>query len=101
MEGKAKETFEKWFNNEYPELACEYNGNFNMPITSYNALIIEWLDSVGVYINIENLNYQSWWYFKVKSCPNTYTEVIMTATRTEATNKAIEKAVEIYDTLNK
>ena len=62
-----------------------------------NALIIEWFDSVGIYINIENLYYQSWWYYKVKQCPDTYEQVIMQNTRQETTEEAIKKANEIYN----
>jgi len=43
---KAKTDFLKWFNDEYMDLACGYGGVFNMPITSLNALIIEFFDNM-------------------------------------------------------
>jgi hypothetical protein len=108
LNGKAKEGFEKWLMNGNDGVS-----NFGRTIeltrvyflslkkTCQQALIIEWFDSVGIYINIENLYYQSWWSFKVKNCPKTFNEVVMVSTRTEATTKAIEKSVEIFNQLNK
>ena len=110
LNGKAKEEFEKWLIEYYLTNRKDYNQFTNDSILKkhyrktqieQNALIIEWFDSVGIYINIENLYYQSWWSFKVKNCPKTFNEVVTVSTRHEATTKAIEKAVEIFNQLNK
>jgi len=101
LQGKAKDDFEKWFDNEYPELSCEYNGNFNMPISSYNALIIEWFDTVSIYIKISAIKmfYENV-LFKGKlenNCEVIESSDVWFKTRSEATAKAVEKAVEIYN----
>lgn len=102
LTSKAKIEFEKWFNNEYPELACDYNGNFNMPDTLYNALIIEWFDSIGITVDVMPILNNP-----LKFMPNTFwleKEYSMSEeepeyfdNRQEATQKAIEKACEIYN----
>jgi hypothetical protein len=95
LNGKALFDFNKYlFENQNLNA---YNILGNKTIT--NALIIEWLDSVGIYINILNLNFQSWWYFQIKCIfPMTdYEEENLCKTRQEATKKAIEKAVEIFN----
>lgn len=110
LTGKAKENFINWCKkqtdlqlgiqipNTIGGVVFSLNSNPEiLPKRIINALIIEWFDSVGIYINIENLYYQSWWYYKVKQCPDTYEQVIMQNTRQEAIEKAIEKANEIYN----
>jgi len=45
LNGKAKELFIQWKNKEYEtELYCAFS---SMPKSSQNALIIEWLDTLG------------------------------------------------------
>jgi hypothetical protein len=96
LTGKAKKDFGLWhFERNTP--IEEYKNFYDLSNTCKNALIIEWFDSVGIYINIENLYYQSWWYYKVKQCPDTYEQVIMQNTRQEATEEAIKKTNEIYN----
>lgn len=105
LTGKAKEDFLKWFSN-YSEKNHSLKGLYDkdiyldgveLPKELINALIIEWFDSVGIYINIENLYYQSWWSYKVKIIPNTFEEKVMVKTRSEATEQAIKKANGIYN----
>ena len=96
---KAKEDFLEYYNNHSIKYLLSWTDFDDLPLVVKNALIIEWFDSVGIYINIENLYYQSWWYYKVKQCPDTYEQVIMQNTRQDAIEKAIEKANEIYNNL--
>jgi hypothetical protein len=102
LQGKAKEDFEKWLMNGNDGVS-----NFGRTIeltrlyflslkeTCQQALIIDWFDSVGIYINI------------ISYTKNKYRIVIRTnydevyTTRSEATTKAIAKAVEIFNQLNK
>jgi len=68
INGKAKEDFLKWFDNDYMELACEYDGVFNMPITSLNALIIEFFDNMeykGIRMYSDFFSY--FWKRKIES----------------------------------
>ena len=99
LTGKAKEDFLEYYNNHSIKYLLSWTDFDDLPLVVKNALIIEWFDSVGIYINIENLYYQSWWYYKVKKCPDTYKQVIMQNTRQEATEEAIKKANEIYNNL--
>ena len=92
LTGKAKEDFIEYYNNHSIKYLLSWTYFDDLPLVVKNALIIEWFDSVGIYINIENLYYQSWWYYKVKQCPDTYEQVIMQNTRQKAIEKAIKKA---------
>lgn len=59
LSGKAKEDFEKWARyDKYTEakidsnlINCSFNSEYYKKITK-NSLIIEWLDSVGIYIQV-------------------------------------------------
>ncbi|WP_313386921.1 hypothetical protein [Chishuiella sp.] len=94
LDGKCLEYFEKWIiENDYPISiwAFKEDKNYIHP-TVANALIIEFFDGVGVYIdiisNINTFTFESFvnddyigWYY----------------TRQEATEQAIVKANEIYN----
>jgi hypothetical protein len=92
---KAKEDFLKWFDNEYMELACEYDGYFNMPITSLNALIIEWLDTIDIKIHVYYGIISNSWGFMFNNSTDNFLP-----SRNEAIRRAILKANEIYNNLN-
>jgi hypothetical protein len=72
LTGKCKEGFEKWLIQNYKNLSF-YHGKdlamFNdLPPQMCNALIIEYFDSVGVYINIKRFflgNEFKFWYFTI------------------------------------
>jgi len=108
LQGKAKEEFFKWLkqslNNEYNRID---EGIFNDLLPEFqNALCILWFDSVGIYIEIkseydlEDLDVINFWYKIIDNEKYIYCSVDFT-TRTEATKKAIEKASEIFNQLNK
>lgn len=64
-----------------------------------NALIVEWLDSVGIYVLIEK-TFNDFWY-KIKESRPEITKVHIgdfdSSNRNTTTSKAIEKANEIYN----
>ena len=97
LTGQAKKDFEKWYIST--ESVDIYKGDCNDQVfnTIRNALIIEWFDSVGIYVNISNLYHQNSWCYKVKNCPEVFEEKIMTKSRKDATIEAIVKANEIYN----
>ena len=95
LTGKAKKDFSKFYIDNNYDLTINFK---NLPEIYQNTLIIEWFDSVGIYINIENLYYQSWWSYKVKIIPNIFEEKVMVKTRQEAIEQAIKNANEIYNT---
>jgi hypothetical protein len=70
-----------------------------------NALIIEWLDSVGIFISIHYLQLYNdledrKGFVSIVTNKHLSTKFREVETRTEATQKAIEKANEIYNNLN-
>ena len=111
LNGKAKEEFEKWILNtpqghesqrmikiyNQKELFVSYVG---IGKTFLNTLIIEWLDSVGVYVTILvciDLKFDAYVTIKEKRIEASQ----FNETRQQATEKAITKAVEIFNNLNK
>jgi len=86
LTGKSKDAFYEWMNTQPVDelLVC-----FDI---SLNALIIEWFDSVGIYISIkskfgQNKQRQRFGYSLLN-----YVSMFAFDSRTEATNFAIEKA---------
>ena len=73
-----------------------------MSETCQNAVIIEWLDSVGIYVSVNFVNifneletkkgFESWVTFE-----HLTTRFRAVATREESINQALEKANEIYN----
>jgi hypothetical protein len=88
LTGKAKEDFVKHFYGEIPFRDIELN-----------AHIIEWLDSVGLKVIIIPTMCSDVWGCDIWG----FTECLLEGfeTRSEATEKAILKASEIYNYLNK
>ena len=101
--GKTKEAFEKWL--EDTDNLCGLD-LFQLPDTCIDTLIIEFFDSVGIYIwTMPSLRVETKWTFRVfKTLLEDYVNqhAYIYNTRQEATGKAIEKANEIYnEMLNK
>lgn len=97
--GKAKEGFKLWFSIKNKEKTFSYNEKYlnNLDDIFLNALIIEWLDSVG--INVACQWFDKDWIFSVEVKPfkqHHYRDFGF-ASRQEATNEAIKKSVEIYN----
>lgn len=100
LTGKCREDFLRYYGDEISHLdEIEYDFLLDSSIIR-NAYYVDFFDSVGIYINIENLYYQSWWSYKVKIIPNIFEEKVMVKTRQEATEQAIKKANEIYNNKN-
>ena len=107
LNGKAKEGFLKYLIDEY-DLAY-YNAEswlLNKETVMRNALIIEWIDSVGIIINIllDEINKNKFKYLitdiNIRHL-HCWTNGVDKATRQEATELAIIKANEIYNERNK
>ena len=88
---KCKEKFIFWMCENYEYVRWhEYE---DMPECALNALIIEWLDSVGIHISIYRDFFFNDWYFKILGhCEKSHFK-----SRIKATNAAIEKANSIYN----
>ncbi|MDV3594191.1 hypothetical protein CMU87_17110 [Elizabethkingia anophelis] len=98
MEGKAKEAFKKFcYENDY-SLFAESEKYKDLAIMN-NALIIEWLDSVGIivyvtpYYNHDLGMFNKWAGYESEKGLITDQYV----SRQEATEAAIKKAVEIFN----
>ena len=118
LTGKAKEDFENYVLNKnlghdsevlisvYNQETLFINYN-NVKETLLNALIIEWFDSVGIYISVKrlctSLKFRCW-YFVITNEDGDYLNKhgadesrINNDSRIEITIKAIKKANEIYN----
>lgn len=102
LTGKAKEDFISWYETAYFEYAsC---------ITHYQASIIEWFDTVGIYINVTPMyldhkdKYSQGLFYSAicfkdgtpTACVD-YDKINPKLDRKEATEYAIKKANEIYN----
>ena len=100
LTGKAKEEFFNWLDNQGVNGIDISNWEFEkfqlLSNVSQNALIIEWFDSVGIYVTSD--------YFELNK--GFYSEIlesnfeIIKPTRQEALAEAIKKANEIYNNKN-
>ena len=98
LTGKAKKEFVQWLSEQGVKGIDISNFEFDkfhlLSKVCQNALIIEWFDSVGIFVNTVRLegvwNYSFW--FK----HNRYEEYNFN-TRQKATEQAIIKANEIYN----
>ncbi len=97
LTGKAKEDFINWKNKNYPnEYYCTFT---SMPEISKFALIIEWFESLGIYIGV--FRYPSEYVYEIHSSKNKKINCSGCSydTRLDATSEAIAKANEIYNSI--
>lgn len=88
----------KWYykNIHYVGL-CDIECHLDQTI---NALIIEFFDSVGIYINISAIPFSKDFRVEIRSVDNSFLsscDYEAFNSRTEATNTSIEKANELYN----
>lgn len=99
LTGKAKEDFidylwqSKFKKDDYKEYEDYIN---NQKESHTYADIIEWFDSVGIYITILNLDLQRRFYYKIVRTER-IEGYFLHSERQEATKQAIIKANEIYN----
>ena len=93
LNGKAKKDFILWLNNQ-PVAPYEVMLD-DIPKCYLNSLIIEWLDSVGIYVNAELDYLHIVWFPTINNDWNF--EEREFETRQEAIKEAIKKANEIYN----
>ena len=103
LNGKAKEDFGIFVFKKYK--IATWDDFYKLPLVCQQALVIDFFDSVGIYISIEVYNKPdatTWYetYVSTKSLLDwslTYDWNELFNSRPEATEKAIEKAVEIFN----
>ena len=90
---KCKEDFKDWcFNTDGYEF--DFNGYRSLLL---NALIIEFFDSAGIYVQIDVENLDSTFSSYVFNKNNLFSSDENSNTRQEATNKAIITANKLYN----
>lgn len=91
----AKKDFEKYVENL--QVSSYISMLENIPITYLNALIIDWFDSIGIYIEV--LREPDFYAFQIHK--GNYKKIHFNEggfnSRQEATTEAIKKANEIYN----
>ena len=92
LNGKAKEDFYKYLNIKDYKLFDYVRKKYANEIVS-NALIIEWFDSVGIYITSDYFELNNGFYSEIL---DSNFEIIK-PTRQEALTEAIKKTNEIYN----
>ena len=97
LTGKAKEEFFNWLDNQGVNGIDISNWEFEkfqlLSNVSQNASIIEWFDSVGIYITTDYLELNRGFYSEIL---NENFEIVK-PTRQLALTEAIKKANEIYN----
>jgi len=99
LTGKAKEAFLKHENQPEVWLKIMYMSKSN---TVINALIIEWLDSVGIYVDIEffrkDIKDEAKFVAGTTDSKNGFRTLGKEFnSRQQATERAIERAVEMFN----
>ena len=95
LTGKAKEHYKIWFDENYNDYWTYYQSK----PTILNALIIEWFDSVGIYVNSSGLTLSKTFISDVSVDDNCEYNYDGFRIRKEALTEAIKKANEIYNGL--
>ena len=97
LKGKVKEEFFNWLDNQGVNGIDISNWEFEkfhlLSNVSQNSLIIEWFDSVGIYITSDYFELNKGFYSEIL---NENFEIVK-PTRPEALAEAIKKANEIYN----
>ncbi len=103
MNGQAKIDFEKWFfeyyNKDKTSVAMfNHEAMFNnFQEIVKQAYIISWFDSVGIYINTSGLTLSKTFIVDISVNSNCEFNFDGFTSRQQATEKALEKAVELYN----
>ena len=97
LNGKANEDFFNWLDNQGVNGIDISNWEFEnfqlLSNVSQNALIIEWFDSVGIYITSDYFELNNGFYSEILDS----NFAIVKPTRQEALTEAIKKANEYYN----
>ena len=113
LTGKAKSDFEKWYWNDWLTVSDrDYYEKDEVIQNVWKAeklflfpLIIEWLDSVCFYVELnratQGLQFK-WWYYTLSDYRGTHLNnhlhnIVKVDNRQQATEKAIIKSNEIYN----
>ena len=115
MKGQAKKDFEKWYSeNRLSKQASSTSVSVGESFISLSqfkrinpslqyGVIVDWFDSVGIVVDILKTDYDKMFNFEVYNEQNSGLTQWSgkEKTRPQARQKAIDKAVEIYNIKNK
>lgn len=94
--GQAKKDYEKWLCNNNTPFWRVFNEEWITPSMQY-GVIIDWFDSVGIVIEIDFIFHLKHWCSSTIELDGRYEIYDTLKTRHQARQKAIDKAVEIYN----
>jgi len=97
LTGKCKDDFFIFFQSERRGTEM---GFYELPELFQNALVIEFFDFVGIYINISAIPFSKDFRVEIRAIDNSFLsscDYEAFNSRTEATNAALEKANELYN----
>jgi len=100
---KAKEDFLKWYLEKGNKKINTKQFSLDIAKSIIYAIAIEWFDSVGIFIETGGADYRGiefWYNIQEKNTINGHNGEYFKS-RQEATEKALEKANEIYNELKK
>ena len=104
LTGKCEEVFNKWFEDKYDNnktsnvimLQTEFD---SMPFEFKYSVYIDFFDSVGFNIVIEQLDYQSWYNYRITNLVLLQFKGTKLSCRPKTRLLAIKKANELYNEL--
>lgn len=100
LTGKAKEDFEKWFRTKRATAKFRFWMLIETDPCVLNSVIIEWFDSVGIYI--EPLKEYSFGFIiHIGNYKDPISSLLGFDSRQEAITEAIKKSNELYNLKNK
>jgi hypothetical protein len=98
LTGKCKKAFEHWFNEEQVfDLGDIYNGFYGMQPSSQYGIYIDFFDSAGFAISLEQWKYQHFFTYKIIFMNEIVVNKLLQR-RPDARVLAIQKANELYNT---
>lgn len=95
MKGKANNKFFEWLFITHKIVRTSFN---LLPLVCQQSLLVEWFDSVGIYITPTHNYIKETFGWVIKMNSGDYVGKGF-STRPEALSKAIEKATEIFNNL--
>jgi hypothetical protein len=101
LKGKCNNDFLEYYNNSTIKILIDGKDFDDLPLYFQQTLVVNWFDSVGIYIEIGGMDYLGlhfWYNVQQKNTINANNGREF-KTREEAVVKAINEAVQIYNLL--
>jgi hypothetical protein len=92
LTGNCKEDFKNYLLNDLRDFSYKYNYFINLQDSMQYGVYVDFFDSVGIRISMNQFNKEYWYDIELTGDDSTCLK-----TRREARTEAIEKANEIYN----